>query len=112
MVAIRPTVRRFEIYLFTLDPTMGSEIRKTRPCLIVSPDEMNEHVRTVIIAPLTRGAQAYPSRVPIRFQRKSGAVALDQLRTVDKLRLVRRLGAADGETAASVAARLVEMFVL
>ena len=103
-------VRRFDIVLVNLDPTVGSEIRKTRPCLVVSPDEMNRHIRTVIVAPMTTAARPYPTRVPIRFRRKNGQVALDQIRTVDKTRLVRRLGAAGKDTAAKVAAVLVEMF--
>ena len=105
-------IRRFDIVLVSLDPTVGSEIRKTRPCLVVSPDEMNRHVGTVIVAPMTRATKPYPTRVPIRFRRKNGQVALDQLRTVDKARLVRRLGAADAATAATVADVLVEMFSL
>ena len=106
------SVRRFDVVLFNLDPTVGSEIRKTRPCLVVSPDAMNLHHRMIIVAPMTTGFRPYASRVPIRFQRKNGQVALDQIRSVDKLRLVRHLGAADAETAQRVAATLVEMFVL
>ena len=83
---------RFDVFLISLDPTKGSEIRKTRPCLIVSPDEMNDHVRTVIVAPMTTKGRPYPSRVPCTFQGKHGQVVLDQIRTVDKTRLVRRLG--------------------
>jgi mRNA interferase MazF len=83
---------RGEVYLIQLDPTRGSEIRKTRPCLIVSPDELNDHLRTVIVAPMTTGGQAYPWRVQCRFQGRTGFVAMDQLRTVDVERLVRRLG--------------------
>src|SRR5919198_1267602 len=90
-VVIR-AVNRGEVYLVQLDPTRGSEIRKTRPCLIVSPDELNEHLRTVIIAPMTTGGHAYPWRVSCRFQRRNGFVAVDQLRTVDVERLARRLG--------------------
>src|SRR3990172_11932707 len=85
-------VRRFEVYLVNLDPTIGSEIKKTRPCLVVSPDEMNRHIATVIVALMTTRGQDYPTRVPCRFQGKGGQVVLDQLRTVDKARLVRRLG--------------------
>ena len=88
----RPMFARGEAHLVGLDPTTGSEIRKTRPCVIVSPDELNRHLRTVIVAPMTTGGQAYPWRVPCRFQNRSGFVALDQLRTVDTERLVRRLG--------------------
>lgn len=88
-------VRRFDVFLVNLDPTVGSEIRKTRPCVIVSPDEMNEYVRTVVVAPLTTAQRAYPSRVPTRFDGKRGQVVIDQLRTVDKGRLAKRLGALD-----------------
>ena len=81
-------VSRFEVYLVRLDPTQGHEIRKTRPALIISPDEMNRHIETVIVAPMTTKGRPYPTRVPVRFQGKSGQVVLDQLRTVDKSRLV------------------------
>jgi mRNA interferase MazF len=80
------------VYLVNLDPTLGGEIRKTRPCLIVSPDELNAHLATHIIAPMTTGGHAYPFRVPCRFQGRAGYVVLDQVRTVDRDRLVRRLG--------------------
>ncbi|HYB57683.1 MAG TPA: type II toxin-antitoxin system PemK/MazF family toxin [Alphaproteobacteria bacterium] len=105
-------IRRFDIFLVNLDPTVGSKIQKTRPCMIVSPDEMNRHLRTVIVAPLTTSLRPYPTRVPIRFQRKQGQAALDQIRTVDKFRLVKRLGVASSETASAVAATLIEMFAL
>ena len=110
MVA-RGGARRGEVHLVRLDPTLGSESRKTRPCLVVSPDELNEHLRTAVIAPMTTGGQAYPWRVPCRFQRKSGFVALDQLRTVDAERLVKRLGRLTPETLAAVLRGLQEMFV-
>jgi mRNA interferase MazF len=84
--------RRGEVFLVALDPTRGSEIRKTRPCVIVSPDELNAHLRTVIVAPLTTGGGKYPFRVPCRFAGRSGEVVVDQLRTVDRERFVRRLG--------------------
>jgi mRNA interferase MazF len=93
-----------------LDPTKGSDIRKTRPCLIVSPDELNRHLRTLIIAPLTTGGQAYPWRVPCRFQSRSGFVAVDQLRTVDVERLVKRLGKLAPATISDVLRILQEMF--
>src|SRR5574341_2066235 len=83
---------RGDVYLVQLDPTRGSEIRKTRPCLVVSPDELNEHLRTVIVAPMTTRGHAYPWRIQCRFQGRSGFVATDQLRTVDIERLARRLG--------------------
>jgi mRNA interferase MazF len=93
-----------------LDPTLGSEIQKTRPCLIVSPDELNQYLRTVIVAPMTTGGRAYPWRVPCRFQRRSGFVALDQLRTVDAERLLRPLGRLTPRGVATVLRRLQEMF--
>ena len=105
-----PYARRFSIHLVALDPTVGSEIRKTRPCLVVSPDEMNRHIRTVIVAPMTTATQTYPTRVPCRFAGKAGQVALDQLRTVDKSRLVKNLGPIDPATARRVTAVLLQMF--
>ncbi len=103
-------VRRFDVWLVNLDPTRGSEIRKSRPCVIVSPDEMNRHIRTVIIAPMTTRGRGYPTRVDITFQRKKGQVALDQIRTVDKSRLARRLGRLPDARARDVVDVLVEMF--
>ena len=103
-------INRFEVYLINLDPTVGSEIQKTRPCLVVSPDEINHNVRTVIVAPLTTKGQSYPTRVPCRFKGKDGQVVLDQLRTVDRSRLIRKLGKIDGKTAAAVLDVLQEMF--
>ena len=93
-----------------LDPTTGSEIKKTRPCLIVSPDELNQHLRTVIVAPMTTGGQAYPWRIPCRFQNRSGFVAVDQLRTVDGERLIKRLGRLSSNTTSEVLEVLQEMF--
>lgn len=103
-------VRRFDVYLVNLDPTVGSEIQKTRPCLVVSPDEMNRFIRTVIVAPMTTKGAQYPTRVPCRFQGKQGQVVLDQLRTVDKTRLVKRLGKLGTQTRAEVLSVLGEMF--
>jgi mRNA interferase MazF len=103
-------VNRFEVYLVNLDPTIGSEIRKKRPCLVVSPDEMNAYIRTVIIAPMTTKGQPYPTRVACRFKGKSGQVVLDQIRTVDKARLVRKLGRLDRRAADRVLTVLGEMF--
>lgn len=101
---------RFDVYLVSLDPTVGTEIKKTRPCLIVTPDEMNRHIRTVIVAPMTSRGRPYPTRVPCRFRGKTGQIALDQIRTVDKSRLVRKRGRLDAETGARVLAVLGEMF--
>ena len=103
-------VQRFDVWLVTLDPTVGSEIRKTRPALVVSPDEMNAHISTVIIAPMTTKGRNYPTRVPCTFQGKTGEVVLDQLRTVDKPRLVKRLGRLDAAASDAVLAVLAEMF--
>ena len=101
--------KRFEVHLVNLDPTVGSEIRKTRPCLVVSPDEMNRHIGTVIVAPMTTKARPYPTRIRCRFGGKDGQVVLDQLRTVDKTRLVRRLGRIAPATQREVLAALAEM---
>lgn len=101
---------RGEVHLVRLDPTLGSEIRKTRPCLVVSPDELNAHVRTAIVAPMTTGGQTYPWRIRCRFRNRSGYVALDQLRTVDQNRLVKRLGTISAETLSGVLSGLQEMF--
>ena len=103
-------VKCFDVYLVALDPTMGKEIKKTRPCLIVSPDEMNQYITTVIVAPMTTKGLPYPTRVACRFQGKSGQVVLDQLRTVDKARLVKRLGRISERVQAEVLAALAEMF--
>lgn len=108
MVAGSPL--RDEIWLVSLDPTEGSEIRKTRPCLVISPDEMNRHLRTVIIAPMTTSERPYPTRVSLTFQGKHGQVALDQIRAVDRQRLVRRIGKASSAAAHAVSAVLIEMF--
>jgi len=109
MVVSRPA-QRGEVFLVTLDPTRGSEIQKTRPCVVVSPDELNAHLRTVIVAPLTTGGQKYPFRVPCRFANKSGQVVIDQLRTVDRERLVRHLGRLSPSTFSRVLGTLQEMF--
>lgn len=103
-------VSRFEVHLVRLDPTEDHEIQKTRPCLIISPDEMNRYLSTVIVAPMTTKGRAYPTRVSVRFQRKTGQIVLDQLRTVDKTRFVRRLGKIDAATSQKVLALLAEMF--
>jgi mRNA interferase MazF len=106
----RGPFKRGEVHLVRLDPTVGSEVRKTRPCLVVSPDELNEHLRTVIVAPMTTGGHAYPWRTPCRFRNRSGFVAVDQLRTVDGERLVKRLGQLSTTTTTAVLDTLQEMF--
>ena len=103
-------VKRFDVYLVNLDPTVGSEIKKTRPCLIISPDEMNRWIRTVIVVPMTTKGQPYPTRVPCEFQGKDGQVVLDQIRTVDKSRLVQKLGRIDKDTRTEVLVTIAEMF--
>ena len=103
-------VKRFDVYLVSLDPTIGSEIQKTRPCLVISPDEMNRYIATVVVAPMTTQGRPYPTRVPCRFQGKDGQIVLDQLRTVDKARLLRRLGRVSTPTQKAVLAVLAEMF--
>ena len=108
MVAGSPL--RDEIWLVSLDPTQGAEMRKTRPCLVISPDEMNRHLRTVLIAPMTTVERSYPTRVALTFQAQHGQVALDQIRAVDRQRLVRRIGKASSTTAQVVSGVLIEMF--
>jgi mRNA interferase MazF len=103
-------VRQFDVYLVALDPTVGSEIRKTRPCLVLSPAEMNDHVRTVIVAPMTTRGRPYISRIPCRFQGRAGQIVLDQIRTVDKQRLLKRLGNMTPATCRVVLEFLKEMF--
>ena len=105
-----PAITRGRVYLVRLDPTRGSEIKKTRPCVVVSPDELNEHLRTVIVAPLTSGGRAYPWRPRCRFQGRAGLVALDQLRTVDMERLVKPLGELDAVTVRAMLDGLQDMF--
>ena len=103
-------IKRFEVYLVRLDPTVGNEIQKTRPCLIISPDEMNRFISTVIVAHLTTKGRPYPTRVGVKFKGKRGLVVLDQIRTVDKTRLVKKLGKIDKRTQSAVLALLNEMF--
>lgn len=103
-------IKRFEVYLINLDPTIGNEIQKTRPCLVISPDEMNNHIATVIVAPMTTKGRDYPTRVNCQFEGKSGQIVLDQIRTVDKSRLVKKLGKISDDTQDSVLAVLLEMF--
>ena len=109
MVEINPA-QRFEVHLISLDPTKGSEIKKTRPCLIISPDEMNRHIRTVIIAPMTSTVKNYPTRVTTTFQGKKGQIVLDQIRTVDKNRLIKKLGSISSSAEEKVLNVLQEMF--
>ncbi|MGC1401771.1 MAG: type II toxin-antitoxin system PemK/MazF family toxin [Thermodesulfobacteriota bacterium] len=103
-------VNRFDVYLINLDPTVGSEIQKTRPCMIISPDEMNRHIRTVIVAPLTTAGKEYPTRIPCEFKRKKGHIVLDQIRTIDKKRLIKNLGKLDAKTQLKVISVLQRLF--
>jgi mRNA interferase MazF len=103
-------VRRFDIYLVNLDPTVGVEIKKTRPCVVISPDEMNRWIKTVIIAPMTTKGQPYPTRIPCAFDGKQGLVVLDQIRTVDKSRLARRMGSLGKQTRRDVLGALADLF--
>lgn len=110
MVEAAAEVRRGDVFLVDLDPTRGGEMRKMRPCVVVSPDELNAHLRTFIVAPLTTGSHPYPFRVGCQFAGRSGYIVLDQIRTVDRERLTRRLGGLAPATLAKVLAVLQEMF--
>ena len=103
-------VKRFEVYLINLNPTIGVEIQKKRPCLIISPDQMNRNVKTAIIAPMTTKSRIFPTRIACEFEGKNGFVVLDQIRTVDKSRLSKKLGEIDDETQMKVLEKLQEMF--
>jgi mRNA interferase MazF len=102
-------IKRFDVYLVILDPIVGSEIQKTRPCVIISPDEMNRHIAAVIVAPMTTKGRSYPTRVACAFQGKEGQVVLDQIRTIDKSRLARKLGRLKKEVQQEVLSVLIEM---
>ena len=103
-------VKRFDVYLINLDPTIGSEIKKTRPCVVISPDEMNRNIRTVIIAPMTSAQKEYPTRVSCTFQKKKGQIVLDQLRTIDKARLIKKMGTIDSKDQLEVISILQQLF--
>ncbi|WP_199330848.1 MULTISPECIES: type II toxin-antitoxin system PemK/MazF family toxin [unclassified Calothrix] len=103
-------VKRFDVFLVNLDPTIGTEIKKTLPCVVISPDEMNRHIATVIVAPMTTKGQPYPTRIACRFQDKDGQIVLDQIRTVDKTRLINRLGTISSDEQRAVLDILAEMF--
>jgi len=102
--------QRGEVFLVSVDPTAGRDIRKTRPCLIVSPDELNAHLRTFVVAPMTTGGHPYPFRLPCRFESKKGFILLDQLRTVDRVRLAKRVGRISPATLSKALGVLREMF--
>ena len=104
-------MEQYSIYMINLDPTIGHEIKKTRPCVVISPNEMNQHIATIIIAPMTTQAHVYPTRIPITFQGKKGWIVLDQIRTVDKCRLVKKLGKLNFTKITEVKKILNEMLV-
>ena len=104
-------VDQYQVFLINLNPTIGREIKKTRPCLVVSPNEMNKYIGTVIIAPMTTKSHEYPSRIPVTFQDKKAWIVLDQIRTVDKRRLIKRIGKIDVRTIARVKTVLSEMLI-
>jgi len=106
----RGVIKRFDVFLVNLDPTVGHEIQKTRPAVIISPDEMNQYISTVIVAPMTTRSYAYPARIPCTFEGKAGWVVLDQIRTVDKARLVSRLGEMEEDAREGILAGLAAMF--
>ncbi len=103
-------VKRFDVFLVNLDPTIGNEIQKTRPCVVISPDEMNRYISTIIIAPMTTKSRAYPTRIRCQFQGKSGQIVLDQIRTIDKRRLVKKLGQINQDEQKMLLDILAEMF--
>jgi mRNA interferase MazF len=103
-------VNRFDVFLINLDPTVGSEIQKIRPCLVISPDEMNRNIQTVIVAPMTTTGKDYPTRIACRFKQKKGYVVLDQIRTIDKTRLIKKIGTLDSEAQLKVISTLQRLF--
>lgn len=104
------TVSRFDILLISLDPTQEAEIKKTRPCLVISPDKMNKYIKSLIVAPMTSQVKNYPTRIPVAFKGKEGNIVLDQIHTIDKSRIIKKLGILDAETASLVREPLTEMF--
>lgn len=107
---VNPVLQTGDIWLAALDPTVGSEIQKTRPCVVISPNEMHQHLRTVIVAPMTTGSRPAAFRIPLTFQGKQGLILLDQIRTLDKVRLIQRVGAVHGATLARTLKTLQDMF--
>ncbi|HJD59542.1 MAG TPA: type II toxin-antitoxin system PemK/MazF family toxin [Rickettsia endosymbiont of Omalisus fontisbellaquei] len=103
-------INRFDILLISLDPTKGTEINKTRPCVVISPNEMNKYINTLIVAPMTSKIKNYPTRVPVTFDDKKGNIVLDQIRTIDKSRIIKKLGILDNETINLVFKTLEKIF--
>jgi mRNA interferase MazF len=104
-------IKQYDIFLISLDPTLGHEINKTRPCIVISPDEINDNIGTIIIAPMTTKSFIYPTRIPVNFDGKKGLIVLDQIRTIDKKRMVKKLGTLDSETILKIKNILKEMLV-
>ena len=104
-------VKQYDIFLVCLDPTVGCEIKKTRPCIVISPDEINKNISTVIIAPMTTKSHSYPTRIPIRLKGKAGWIVLDQIRTIDKKRLIKKLAAAHKSAIGRIKSVIKEMLV-
>lgn len=104
-------VNQYNVYLVNLDPTLGHEIKKTRPCLVISPDEMNHNIDTIIVAPMTTKSHSYPTRIPVKFDGKQGWIVLDQIRTVDSIRLVKHLGKITKKEVSEVKRVIKEMLV-
>ena len=104
-------ISQYHIYLVNLDPTVGHEIQKTRPCLVISPDEMNQNIQTVIIAPMTTKSHKYPTRIPVTIQNKRGWIVLDQIRTIDNKRIIKKIGKINTETIKEVKSVIKEMLV-
>ncbi|NMB65766.1 MAG: type II toxin-antitoxin system PemK/MazF family toxin [Spirochaetes bacterium] len=104
-------IKQYHIYLINLDPTIGHEIKKTRPCIVISPDEMNNNISTIIIAPMTTKSHSYPTRVQLKFQNKTGYIVLDQIRTIDKRRIIRELGTVNKSIIKKIKSILHEMLI-
>jgi len=104
-------ISQYNIYLVNLDPTIGHEIKKTRPCLVISPDEMNQNIQTVIIAPMTTKSHKYPTRIPVTIQNKKGWIVLDQIRTIDNIRIIKKIGKINIETIKKLKSTIKEMLV-
>jgi mRNA interferase MazF len=111
MVADVMVISQYHVFLVNLDPAVGSEIKKTRPCIVISPDEMNDNIQTVIIAPMTTKSHAYPTRVPLTFSGKKGWIVIDQIRTIDKRRLVKEIGKVSSHTIKEIKNVIKEMLV-
>lgn len=104
-------IKQYHVYLVNLDPTIGHEIKKTRPCIVISPDEMNNNINTIIIAPMTTKSHSYPTRVQLKFQNKTGYIVLDQIRTIDKKRIIKELGTVNKRIIKKIKSVLHEMLI-